>query len=71
MIESKPEAKYFQKSYINNVLAMTFSFPLFYLFEKNLIKSFRGALILCLFSLGNDVFIEYKRNKMLLYGYTQ
>jgi len=66
-----PEVKSIQKSYIHNIIAATFTFPLFYLFERNLMKSFRGSLVICLFSLANDVFIEYKRNRLLLKGYSQ
>lgn len=48
---------------------MALTFPIIYFFERNLMKTARGCLMLGVFSMVTDVFIEYKRRKMILRKY--
>lgn len=50
--------------YFQNLLVAGLALPLFNLVEKNWKKSIRGSLVLCAFSLANDLFIEHKREAL-------
>jgi len=65
LTKDKPKLrKFLSYSFINNIFAFGAVLPLFYLFEKNVVKSFRGALVLCTFSMFVDAFIEFKRKQL-------
>lgn len=59
----------FDHAFIQNIFAMVATFPIFYHFERNLTKSLRGSLVLGLFAMLNDLYIEKRRQKLILKSY--
>lgn len=58
-----------EHAYIHNIFAMVATFPIFYHFERNLTKSLRGSLVLGLFAMVNDLYIEKRRQQLILKSY--
>ena len=53
-------------AFINNVAAMVLCFPLsYFLVSRNLMKGLRNLAVLGLFSMANDLMIEFKRKQYI------
>lgn len=69
--EKKSIRKYLGYSFVNNLLSMTICFPLFFLtFKRNFMAAARGSVVLCTFSMANDLVIEFRRKSFLQQNYT-
>ena len=59
-------------SFVNNMIATIACYPLsFLLFNRKLMKSLRASMFLCVFSMANDLFIEFRRKKYMTMNYTR
>lgn len=58
-------------SFAINILTTAVAYPLFVLiYNRSFLKGLRGALILCVFSMANDVIIDFKRKGYIMQNYT-
>ena len=59
-------------AFVNNIFATTLCYPLsFLLFNRNLMRGLKASLFLCVFSMGNDLFIEFRRKKYLQMNFSK
>ena len=59
-------------AFINNVIAIVLCFPIsYFLVSRNLMKGLRNSAVLGLFSMGNDLVIEFRRKHFIQSQMTQ
>lgn len=63
--------RYLRYAFVDNLLTTGLCFPLFYLMSKrNIMAAARRSVLLCTFSMINDLTIEFRRRSFLQQNYT-
>jgi hypothetical protein len=59
-------------AFVNNVIAAAICYPLsFMIYSCKPMRALKSSLLLCVFSMANDLFIEFRRKKFIELNFSQ